>query len=142
MPRKNFWADTSPTKSFVANPFLRSIAGEPTVASSCQSGFTKLLSRPQADHLLRDRITVARAKMTISSKSFAPNSERERESCRPFICIFIIDRGLPRIPSILPNAVYRQPYRGAFRDHGKTAKGKKQCNNERVSNSNNMHNLK
>jgi hypothetical protein len=73
-------------------------------SSSCQ--------RPQAGSLLRDCITVTRAKTTISSRSFAPNSKRENH-----VILLSAYLSFPRIPRLQPNAVHRQPYRRAFRNH-------------------------
>jgi hypothetical protein len=74
-PQK-FPEPTQPHKNFsVGACFFEAFAGEPTTASSCQSGLIKLLL--EAGRLWRDCITITRAKMTISSRSFAPNSKRE-----------------------------------------------------------------
>jgi hypothetical protein len=132
---QNSWADTSPTKSFCRSLFLRGTAGEPTLALILPIRPHQALVRGPG-RLLRDCINYHAINdghpFQVVCAKF-----KERESRRPLICILVVGRGLPRIPSILPNVMYRQPLSwelsGTIRLLRQTPGGrqKKQGNNER-----------
>jgi hypothetical protein len=93
----------TPQKLFVGACFFDAFAGEPTTASSCQSGLIKLLS--EAGRLCRDCVAITRAKTTISSRSFAPNSKREDH-----VVLLSAYLSLTEVfREYLPNTVHRQP---------------------------------
>jgi hypothetical protein len=77
VPRKSSWADTSPQKVFVRTRFFEALPVSRQLPHPANQASPSSCRRPQADHLLRDCITVTRAKTTISSKSLAPISKRE-----------------------------------------------------------------